>query len=132
MVVLKFRFDWRIFFIYCWVLYTDKYNLDFKLNIFFLELLVFLSCLVGGCDPNNQVVKLKGKTAMHAAAAGGYVDIIAILRLVRPLKSIRKFSIVIEVYGKSMLEDFSRFRPLKTLQSLIDAKQSFVLIVGWM
>ena len=41
---------------------------------------------------------------MHAAAAGGYVDIIAILRLVRPLQSIHKFLIVIGVYGKSTLE----------------------------
>ena len=64
----------------------------------------FSFCLVGGCDPNLQVIKSKGKTPMHAAAAGGYVDIIAILRLVRPLRSIRNFSIVIEVYGKSTLE----------------------------
>ncbi|XP_067056627.1 histone-lysine N-methyltransferase EHMT2-like isoform X1 [Acropora muricata] len=40
-----------------------------------------LALLVGGCDPNLQVIKSKGKTPMHAAAAGGYVDIIAILRL---------------------------------------------------
>ena len=35
-----------------------------------------------GCDPNQQLLKAKGKTAMHAAAAGGYVDIMACLRLV--------------------------------------------------
>lgn len=40
-----------------------------------------LALLVEGCDPNQQVAKSKGKTAMHAAAAGGYVDIIACLRL---------------------------------------------------
>ena len=40
-----------------------------------------LALLVGGCDPNQQVVKAKGKTAMHAAAGGGYVDIMACLRL---------------------------------------------------
>ena len=42
---------------------------------------IFFS-VVGGCDPNQQVIKAKGKTAMHAAAAGGYVDIMACLRLV--------------------------------------------------
>lgn len=88
-------------------------SIDFKLNIFIPKLLFFSFCLVGGCDPNLQVIKSKGKTAMHAAAAGGYVGIIAILRLVRPLKSILKFSIVIEVYGKSTLEYFSRFCALK-------------------
>ncbi|PFX17666.1 Histone-lysine N-methyltransferase EHMT1 [Stylophora pistillata] len=36
---------------------------------------------VAGCDPNLQLMKAKGKTALHAAAAGGYVDIIACLRL---------------------------------------------------
>lgn len=44
--------------------------------------LVLFFSVVGGCDPNQQVVKAKGKTAMHAAAGGGYVDIMACLRLV--------------------------------------------------
>lgn len=40
-----------------------------------------IALLVAGCDPNQQLMKAKGKTALHAAAAGGYVDIIACLRL---------------------------------------------------
>ena len=54
---------------YC--LLTDRY---FELCLAFTS--------AEGCDPNHQVVKSKGKTAMHAAAAGGYIDIMACLRLV--------------------------------------------------
>ena len=48
----------------------------------------FIFSVVEGCDPNHQVVKAKGKTAMHAAAAGGYVDIMACLRLVNNSKQL--------------------------------------------
>ena len=77
---------------YLVVIHSDA-NDEYKaLMVFFLGVhkcgCVF--CLVEGCDPNQQVAKSKGKTAMHAAAAGGYVDIIACLRLVKPLNNRQK------------------------------------------
>jgi len=57
----------------------------FVLKCFFVTYeIVFLYFFFAaeGCDPNQQLLKAKGKTAMHAAAAGGYVDIMACLRLV--------------------------------------------------
>ena len=53
------------------------------LVLMFVPLPCAVFSLAGGCDPNLQVVQAKGKTAMHAAAGGGYVDIIACLRLVK-------------------------------------------------
>ena len=35
-----------------------------------------------GCNPTQPVAKEKMKTAMHAAAAGGFVDLIHILNIV--------------------------------------------------
>ena len=90
----------KIFRVNCWK-YNDTHTLFqfYRSFCFFLckSILAFMqqfifpkpyeySCIVfsvvGGCDPNQQVVKAKGKTAMHAAAGGGYVDIMACLRLV--------------------------------------------------
>ena len=33
-----------------------------------------LALLVGGCDPNQQVVKAKGKTAMHACSSWWWIS----------------------------------------------------------
>lgn len=33
-----------------------------------------------GCNPNQQVEQEKGKSAMHVAAAAGYIDVLALLR----------------------------------------------------
>ena len=90
----------KIFRMNCWK-YNDTHTLFqfyrsccfFSLSQFWLlsssffspspmNILVLFFSVVGGCDPNQQVVKAKGKTAMHAAAGGGYVDIMACLRLV--------------------------------------------------
>ena len=46
---------------------------------FFHDVLI----LVEGCQPNEQVDTEKGRTALHAAAAGGYLDIITCLKMVR-------------------------------------------------
>lgn len=59
--------------------------------------IVFCVFAAEGCDPNQQLLKAKGKTAMHAAAAGGYVDIMACLRLV---KKNRKLQFNSEITGK--------------------------------
>ncbi|XP_048587555.1 histone-lysine N-methyltransferase EHMT2 isoform X2 [Nematostella vectensis] len=41
-----------------------------------------IALLVEGCQANNQVESEKGRTALHAAAAGGYLDILKVLRMV--------------------------------------------------
>ena len=64
------------------------------------EFMFVIFSVVEGCDPNQQVVKAKGKTALHAAAAGGYVDIIACLRLV---KQIYKNIITVLVYNPDIM-----------------------------
>lgn len=56
------------------------YKMIFLSSLVTVSVSVFFA--VEGCDPNQQLLQAKGKTAMHAAAAGGYVDIMACLRLV--------------------------------------------------